>query len=506
MIDGFIDGLLLILQAKPFFYMLIGIAVGFWIGILPGLGGGATIALMMPFIYKMSAQEALPFLLGMHSVCQTTGDITSVLFGIPGEGTTVATIIDGYPMAQKGEAGRALGAALMSSLIGAVVGAMLLALSIPIVRPLVLALGAPEMFMVIILGLTCISSLSGHGKRGLLLGLLSGGCGLLFSLIGQDLQSGILRFTFGQLYLWHGLSIPPVVIGLFAIPVIIDLIVQGNTIAGDVSYGKLGKGAMEGIIDTFRYLGLTVRCSLIGSFIGILPGLGGGVAQWMAYSHAVQSAKTIKEREGFGKGDVRGVLGPGASNNAKEGGSLIPTVAFGIPGSSGMAILMGAFLIVGLVPGPAMLTKHLALTFSMVWTIVVSNIIVVLVSLLFINKIAKLTTIRSSLLIPFILLLIFLGAYSSNNHYGDLLVVLIFGALGYYMLKLGWPRPPLVLGFILGKIAEDYVYISSLRYGITWLLRPKVIVIFFLAVIVALYPFIQQRRLLRKEKNYEIQP
>jgi len=504
MLDAFVDGLLLVLQGKPFFYMLIGIAIGFWVGILPGLGGGVTIALMMPFIYKMTPQEALPFLLGMHSVCQTTGDITSVLFGIPGEGTTVATIIDGYPMAQKGEAGRALGAALMSSLVGAVVGALLLALSIPVVRPLVLALGSPEMFMVIILGLTCISSLSGRGKRGLLLGLLAGGCGMLFSLVGQDLQAGVLRFTFGQLYLWQGLSIPPVVIGLFAIPVIIDLMVKGTAIAGDVSYGKLGKGAMEGILDTFRHFWLTVRCSLIGSGIGILPGLGGGVAQWLAYSHAAQSARTIEEQDGFGKGDVRGVLGPGASNNAKEGGGLIPTVAFGIPGSSGMAILMGAFLMLGLVPGPDMLTKHLTLTFSLVWTIVIANIIVVAASLFFINKIAKLTTIRGNLLIPFILLLIFLGAYSSHSHYGDLIVTLLFGGLGYFMERFGWPRPPLVLGFILGSIAEDYLYISCLRYGADWLYRPKVIIIFFFAVAVALYPFIQRKRLMRKEQANEI--
>jgi len=503
MFDAFTEGLFMVLQWKPFIYLLIGSFIGFWVGILPGLGGGATLALMIPFIYKMTPQEALPFLLGMHSVVQTTGDITSILFGIPGESTTVATIVDGYPMAKKGEAGRALGAALMSSLVGALFGAGFLAISIPIVRPLVLAFGSPEMLMVILLGLTCISTLSGHGKRGLLLGLLSGGLGFLCSLVGQDRQAGILRFTFGQLYLWNGLQIIPVVVGLFAIPEVVDLAVRGTAIAGNVSYGKLGKGVREGIRDTFRHFWLTVRCSAIGSFIGILPGLGGGVAQWVSYAHATQSAKTVEEQDAFGKGDVRGVLGPGAANNSKEGAGLIPTVAFGIPASSGMAILMGAFFLMGLVPGPEMLTKHLSLTFSMVWTIVISNIIIVAVSLLFINKIANMTTIRGAILIPFILLLAFIGSYTANNHLGDLVVTLIFGGLGYFMVRFGWPRPPFILGFILGKLAETYLYTSTTRYGAAWLLRPKVMIIFCIAVAVALYPFFQRRRLSRKEASHE---
>lgn len=493
MFDACIDGLLINLQLKPFIYMLIGCAIGFWVGILPGLGGGTTLALMLPFIYKMTPQEAFPFLLGMHSVCATTGDITSILFGIPGEATTVATIVDGYPLAKKGEAGRALGAVLMSSLVGAIFGAMILAFTIPIVRPLVLAFGSPEMFMLILLGLTCISSLSGHGKRGLLLGLMAGGFGFLCSMVGQDRQAGILRFTFGELYLWNGLSIVPVMIGLFAIPEIIDLAVRGTAIAGDVPYGRLGKGVMEGIKDTFRHFWLTIRCSLIGTVIGILPGMGGGVAQWLSYAHATQSAKTEEERAGFGKGDIRGVLGPGAANNSKEGGALIPTVAFGIPGSSAMGILMGAFFILGLVPGPDMLSKHLTLTYSMVWTIVIANIVIVAVCLLFINHLAKMTTVRGNFMIPFILLLCFIGAYTTSNHIGDLIVLLVFGGIGYLMVKHRWPRPPFILGFILGKLAETYLYTSTTRYGAAWLYRPKVLILFFIILVFVLFPYIQKR-------------
>ncbi len=498
MIDAMISGLMINLQLKPFLFMLIGGAIGFWVGILPGLGGGATLALMIPFVYKMTPQEALPFLLGMHSVVCTTGDITSVLFGIPGEGSTVATIVDGYPMAKKGEAGRALGAVLMSSLIGALFGAFFLAIIIPMVRPLVLAFASPEKFVLILLGLTCIATLSGKGKLGLLMGLLGGGLGFLCSLVGQDRQVGVLRFTFGQLYLWNGLSMIPVMIGFFAIPEVIDLTKRGKAIAGDVSFGKLGKGAREGIRDTFSNFWLTLRCSAIGALMGIIPGLGGAVSQWVSYAHAAQSAKTDEERAQFGKGDVRGVIGPGAANNSKEGATLVPTVAFGIPTSGGMAMLLGAFLILGLVPGPDMLSKHLALTYSMVWTIAIANIICVAVCLLFIDHIAKLTTVRASVITPIIFLFCYIGAYTANNSMGDIVVMMVFGVIGYFMVRSKWPRPPFILGFILGDLAESYLYVSTTCYGSAWLLHPKVIVLLCLTLAFASYPYIYQK-LTKKE-------
>jgi TctA family transporter len=234
-----------------------------------------------------------------------------------------------------------------------------------------------------------------------------------------------------------------------------------------------------------------------------MPGLGGSVAQWLAYGHATQSARDAEERKGFGRGDVRGVLGPGAANNSKEGGALIPTVAFGVPGSSAMAILLGGFFLLGLVPGPDMLTKHLPLTFSMVWTIVLANVVTVGASLLFVNQLAKLTTIRAHLLIPFVLILVFIGSYTANNSYGDLVVMLVFGTLGYAMVAAGWPRAPFVLGLVLGKLAENYLYISTARYGAAWLARPVVVVLFVMAALVVAYPFVQARRArLRMDARY----
>ena len=474
--------------------MLIGIAIGFAVGILPGLGGPTTLALMLPFIFKMTPVEAFAFLLGMAAVTNTTGDITSILFGIPGEPTTASTIVDGHPMAKKGEAGRALGAAIMSSLFGAVFGAVVLALAIPIVRPLVLTFGSPEFFMLALLGITFVASLSGEA---LVKGLLGGCLGLWFATIGLDPVTGIQRYTFGQLFLWDGIGLVPVTIGFFAIPEVIDLAVQGSSIA-KVEVGRLG-GVWQGVRDTFTHWLLVLRCSAIGTFVAIIPGMGAATTQWLAYAHAVQSSP---DRERFGRGAVEGVLGPGAANNSTLGGSLVTTVAFGVPASVTMAILMGAFLIQGLVPGPSMLTPapkgHLTLTLSMVWTIVVSNVITVAICFLFLKQLVKITQIRGALLIPFILTLVAVGAFAEKNVFEDVLIVLLFGALGWVMARLGWPRPPLLLGLVLGPLAENKLFLSTDNYGIAWTMRPGVLILFAIIVAGFLVPIITERRRRRR--------
>ena len=489
----------------PFIFMLIGIAIGFVVGILPGLGGATTLALMLPFIYKMDPTTAFAFLLGSNAVTATTGDITSILFGVPGEGITAATIVDGHPMAKKGEAGRALGAALMSSLVGAVFGAFALALAIPIVQPLVLSIGSSEFFMLALLGITFVASLSGGN---ILKGLCTGAFGLILSTIGLDPIESVPRFTLdpvigedAALFLWDGLSLVSVTVGLFAIPEIIDLSVQGTSIARQ-STGKLG-GVMQGVIDTFRHWKLVLSCSAIGSYIGLIPGLGGGPAQWVAYAHAVQSSPGDKDR--FGKGAIEGVLGPGAANNSKEGGSLVPTIAFGVPGSVSMAILLGAFIIQGIVPGPDLLDpeKHLDLTFSFVWIIVVSNVITVAVCLLFLNHLARITFVKGTYLIPFLLMLIYLGGFAVNNAFGDIVMVLVFGLVGWLMVKFDWQRPPLLLGLVLGGIAENNLFIATKVYGAGFLLRPGVLVIMLLILAGLFYPLFQAYRERKRAERHE---
>lgn len=491
MLEAFAAGLTQVFTYSTFTLMLLGIVIGFAVGILPGLGGPVTLALMLPFIFKMEAVEAFAFLLGMSAVTATTGDITSILFGIPGEAITASTIVDGHPMAKNGEAGRALGASLMSSLVGAVFGAFALAMAIPVIRPLVLLIGSPEFFMLALLGVTFLASLSGDA---VIRGLTAAAMGLMLATVGLDPISGIERFTFDNLYLWDGIKLVPVTLGLFALPEVIDLAVKGSSIAeGKVE--KLG-GVMEGVKDTFRHWGLVLRCSAIGTYIGVIPGMGGAVSQWVAYAHAVQ---TSPNKERFGKGAVEGVLGPGAANNSNLGGALVPTIAFGVPGSVTMAILLGAFIIQGLVPGPPMLQPaseggHLDLTFSFVWIIVVSNIVTVSVCFLFLNQLARITEVRGSLVIPFLLVLIYLGGFAQNNAFEDLIVVLVFGLLGWVMVQLDWPRPPLLLGLVLGPLAEKNLFLATDNYGWEWLAFPGVLVIGAIILAGILYPIYQRRR------------
>jgi putative tricarboxylic transport membrane protein len=470
--------------------MMVGIVVGFLVGILPGLGGPTAMALMLPFIFKMNAVEAFAFLLGMTAVTATTGDITSVLFGVPGEPTTASTIVDGHAMARNGEAGRALGAVLMSSLIGALFAAFALALAIPIIRPLVLTFGSPEFFMLAILGITFVASLSGEDQ---LKGIIAGGLGLMLATIGLDPISGIQRFTFGQLFLWDGIGLVPITIGFYAIPETIALAILGTSIARQ-EVGKLG-GVLEGVKDAFRHWSLVIRCSALGTFIAIIPGMGAATTQWLAYAHAVQSSPN-KER--FGKGAVEGVLGPGAANNSTLGGSMITTVAFGVPASVTMAILLGAFIIQGIVPGPDMLLPppkgKLDLTFSFVWVIILSNAVTVAICFLFLKPLAKVTQVRGSIIIPLILVLIYLGAFAEKNAFEDMIVVLFFGALGWIMEKLQWPRPPVLLGLVLGPLAENRLFLSSDNYGLAWTSRPGVLIILVVIMIGLGYSAWQSRK------------
>lgn len=490
MLHALVSGFLQCFNLSTFNLMMVGIAIGFVVGILPGLGGPTAMALMLPFVFKMSAVEAFAFLLGMTAVTATTGDITSVLFGVPGEPTTASTIVDGHAMARNGETGRALGAVLMSSLVGAVFAGVALGAAVPIIRPLVLSFGSPEFFMLSILGISFVAALSGEDA---LKGLVAGGIGLMLATIGLDPISGIQRYTFNQLFLWDGIGLVPITIGFYAIPETIELAILGTSISTK-QVGELG-GVMEGVKDTFRHWWLVIRCSALGTLTAIIPGMGAATTQWLAYAHAVQSSPN-KER--FGRGDVRGVLGPGAANNSTLGGSLITTIAFGVPASVIMAILLGAFIIQGIVPGPDMLLPppkgHLDLTYSFVWVIIISNIITVAICFLFLKPIAQVTQVRGGIIIPIILILIYLGAFAEKNAFEDMLVVLFFGALGWIMEKLEWPRPPVLLGLVLGPLAENRLFLSTDNYGWAWTHRPGVIGIFALTLFGIFYPMIKSRR------------
>lgn len=490
MIEALIAGLGQVLSWPAIGLMFVGIGAGFVVGMLPGLGGATALALMLPFIFKMQPHEAFAFLLGMSSVVAMTGEITSILFGVPGEPVTAAAVLDGHAMAKHGEAGRALGAALFGAFLGAVFGAISLMITIPIVQPLLRSFGSPEFLMFAVLGIAFVSSLTGSSPAK---GFAAAALGLLLATVGQAPGTATLRYTFGQLYLWEGVAIVPATLGLFAIPELVDLAVHRTSIARR-DIGALG-GVRQGFADVLRHRWLAVRAVVIGIVIGVAPGIGGSGAQWIAYGHAVQSAADPKR---FGRGAIEGVIAPAIASAAERTSALIPTVAFGIPGNVTTAVLLGAFIIQGLVPGREMLTTNLSLTFAMAWTMIISNLIAITICVLLVRQLAAITRIRGALLVPPLIALVFLGAYAERNTLFDVMVALAFGGLGLAMNALGWPRAPLILGLVLGGTIENYLSLSVNRYEFEWLGRPLVATLLAVSVLVALSPYLQSWRRRRK--------
>ncbi|MFP5336750.1 MAG: tripartite tricarboxylate transporter permease [Actinomycetes bacterium] len=500
MLDTFFSSLLGIFEPTTLLTMLAGIAIGFAVGILPGLGGSVSLALMLPFTFYMEPVQAFAFLLGMYVVTATTGDITSVLFGVPGEATSAATVLDGYPLTRQGQAGRALGGALLGSTLGAIIGAIVLALSVPFMRPLVLALGPPEFFMLTVLGLTFVVALSG---RSLVKGLIMAAAGFMISMVGLDAQAGIPRYAFDSLYLWDGINLIALVVGLFGGAELIQLMLSKSSIAKKSTADPYA-GLAQGVRETFQHWTVVLRSAFIGIAVGIIPGLGGSVSQFIAYGSAQQASK---KPELFGKGSMEGVIAAGANNNAKDSGALIPTIAFGIPGSVSMAVLLGAFLIAGLNPGPEMLTTHLDITFSMVWIIVVSNIIAVVIAFLLLKQLVKLSFLRGTWLVPFLLILLSIGAFTANNHPADIAVMLAAAAFGVVCIHWDWPRVPFLLAVVLGATSERYLFLSYSLDGWTWLDDPSVLAMLALMAVVLVGPgvrkAIRQRRTARAGRDDE---
>jgi TctA family transporter len=483
------SALVTIMEPHRLLFLAGGCLMGLVLGIVPGIGGITGIAMLLPFTFSMDPYSAFALLLGMAASVSTGDPIPAVLFGVPGGAASAATVLDGYPMAKRGEAGRALSACYMSSLMGGIFGAFLLAISIPILRPVMLYLGSPELLAFAILGISMVAVLSGNAP---LRGIAAACLGIMIAMIGSDPQTGTMRWTFDSLYLWDGLRLTPVLLGIFALPELCDLLIGRTTISKVIDKTAIYKGQWQGVKDCFQNWWLIVRCSWIGGGVGAIPGIGGSVIDWLAYGHALKTEKGAKQT--FGKGDVRGVIASESSNNAKEGGALVPTVAFGVPGSASMAILLGAFLIHGLVPGPDMLTKHLDVTYTMVWSIAIANILGAGLCYAFSPQFAKLATLRYTLILPAVLGIVYIGAFEANRSWGDFFCLLLFGVLGWLMKQHKWPRPPLVLGLVLGDTIERYMFISVERYGFSWLWRPVVAVLLILAIIGVLRPVIDDIR------------
>jgi putative tricarboxylic transport membrane protein len=493
--DAALEGLRLVLVWPAPGYMLLGVAIGMFFGAVPGLGGLVGMAIILPFTFGMPPEVAFAFILGMYAVTTTADTLASVLLGIPGTAASQATILDGYPMAQRGEASRALGAAYTVSMFGGVLGALFLALSIPIVRPLILSFSEPEFFALAVLGLTMVASLSG---KSIYKGTAAACFGLMLACVGFAEFGGVRRYWFEQNFLLEGIPIVPYVLGLFALPEVLELAVRNTSISRVQRDEVESGGILNGMKDAAKHWWLALRCTAIGVYIGMLPGLGGSIVDWVAYGHAAQSEKNT---ENFGKGDIRGVIAPEAANNAMKGGALLPTIAFAIPGSASMAILLSAFFIQGLEPGPQILTTKLDITFTLIWTLVLANVAGAVILLVWGGQVSKITYIQGHIIVPTIIIVVFMGAWVGNGSLGNWIVLLIFGFIGYFMKLGGWPRPPIVLGFVLGKIMEESLGISMQIHGWNSLTRPIVIVIIILTVITIISTVRKQRKKRREERE-----
>nr|WP_246206462.1 tripartite tricarboxylate transporter permease [Propylenella binzhouense] len=444
-----------------------GVLIGLFLGVVPGVGGLVGLTLLLPFTFSMDPFTAMAFMMGLAAVGATSDAIPAILFGVPGGIGSAATVLDGYPMARRGEAGRALGAAFAASVLGGLFGAILLAFLIPAVRPAVLSIAKPEMLAVTIFGISLAASLSGNSP---VKGLMVACAGLLLATVGED-DIGELRWIFDTIYLYDGIPIIPITLGLFALPEIADLMIQRSAIAREGGPIHVTMAAQwKGFQDTIRNWFLVLRCSALGSILGAIPGIGAPVIDWVAYAHATRTEKGA--RETFGKGDVRGVLASESSNNAKEGGSLVPTIAFGIPGSASMVLFLAALLYQGVVPGPGMLGEHLDVTYTLVWSIALANVLACGICFVFANQIARIALVRIGLLAPCVLVIIYLGAFEGKRAWGDLYVLLAFGVLGFVMKRLAWPRSPMILGVVLGQLLEANAFITANVYGWSWMTRP----------------------------------
>ncbi|MEV6119261.1 tripartite tricarboxylate transporter permease [Streptomyces sp. NPDC052077] len=490
MLDQLGSALQQVVAPESLVMLLLGVVIGFVVGILPGLGGAVTLALLIPITFGMDPVPAFSLLLGMYVVCAIAGDFTSVLFGIPGEASAAAMVLDGFPLNKKGQAGRALGAALASAVIGAVFGVAVLTALIPVISPLVLSIGPPELFAIGLLGLAFVASLSG---KNMFKGSIMAALGVVLSLVGLDPNTGMPRYTFGLLELWEGIGIVPVVVGLLGGAELLQIMLDKDNRTRHLGRPEVG-GIRMGLFETVRHWFLVLRASAIGVAVGIVPGLGGSMAQFIAYGHAKQ---TSKHPERFGKGAIEGVIAAGATSTAKDGGALVPTIAFGVPGSVSMAVMLGAFVILGLDPGPAMLTSDLDVTLSMVWIVVLATFAAAALGYVLLRPLTHLTRVKGRVLVPGLVLLLTLGAYSESNSFADVLVMLVFLAAGVLAVRWKWPVVPLLLGLVLGGILERYFILSHSLYDWEWLGRPSVIAIVAVAVVLVASQILRALRMRR---------
>lgn len=446
-----LEGLYAIFSIKVLLLITGGTVLGVLIGALPGLSATMGVALLIPLTFKLDALSGLAMLGGIYCGATYGGSISAILIGIPGTPAAIATTLDGNAMAKKGNAKKAMAASAYASCFGGIFSAIMLLLFAPKIAELSLKFGSPELFMLSLLGLTLISSLSG---KSILKGLIAGGIGMIFSTTGVDPYTGGLRFTFENPNLYSGLNMIVVLIGLFCIPTIVF---NFEDTYKSQQYSLKVAEELKGLCllswnEIKRNIMLGLRCSVIGTIIGAIPGTGSDIAAFIGYHEAKRVSKTPEK---FGTGMLEGVIGPESSNNGVTGGSLIPLLTLGVPGNAVSAVLLGGLLIQGLIPGFELFTKNATISYGFIFSLFVSNIVFLILGISVVKYFIKVVELPLHMIMPVIIVLSMVGSYAIRNSSFDPKVVFVVGLLAYFSKKLlDLPLAPIIIGLILGPIAE----------------------------------------------------
>ena len=481
------DALANLLTFQVLAAITLGVVGGIVIGALPGLSGTMGVALLIPVTFGLEPVAGLAMLASIYTAATYGGSISAILINTPGTPAGAATALDGYQMTRNGEGAKALGVSAIASMVGGTISALVLLFVAPPLSRITLAFSAPEFFLIAVFGLTIIGSLA---SGSVIKGLAAGALGLLVATVGIDTLTGLPRFTFGTTPLQSGIELVPALVGLFALSQVM-ILAEASDPGESQIVGTLQGRVLPTLREFKRIIITIVQSSGIGVFVGMLPGAGGDIGSWVGLNEAKRFSR---DKEKFGKGCVEGVAAPESANNAVTGGALIPLLTLGIPGSSVTAVLLGGILIQGLRPGRELFTTQADITYAVILGFLLANILMGIIAIAGARLFVKITAVPQNVLSPIIVALCIVGAYAINNSITDVWVMIVFGLIGYLLRKMGFPPAPVVLGLILGPIAEEGLRQSiSLAQGNVlgyYLSRPISIVLIVLILLAIFSPLL----------------
>ncbi len=488
-LEGILTGFQLAFSLEGMLFVFIGCFVGTIIGMLPGLGPISAIAVMIPITFGMDPTLALVMMAGVYYGAIYGGSTSSILLNAPGVSGTVATAFDGYPMAQQGKAGKALAIAAICSFLGGTITVVLLMLLAPTLASVAIVFGPPAYFALMFMGLTAISSLS---EGSTIKALISAVAGFMVVTIGIDAQTGTQRFTFGNVNLLEGIDFLVIALGLFALAEVCTLVINRKDAAQNKTH-KIGSIRLSKQ-DLNEMKGPVGRQSIIGFLIGVLPGAGATIASFIAY---IMEKRISKNPDEFGKGAIKGIAGPETANNAATSGAFVPLLSLGIPGSGTTAVMLGAFIVLGVQPGPLLMTERPEIFWGIIASMYIGNVVLLILNLPLIPYFAKILKIPRPLLISLVVMFSIIGVYAISFNTFDLYMLLLFGVVGFLMRLFAFPAPPFILAFILGGMMEQ-AFRQSLTISngslLIFVKDPIALSLLLIALLSFLYPLFRQLR------------